>query len=162
MRMASTARPWSGIRWAVWWRLISPIGIQGESPRWCYWALRSTRPRPRGGWWRRLTRAEGRYFALFELVTRNPDAVQAGGTIADELVPFVKGIEITEETWPAYKKSLEHTMMQQESYRQATELRTPALFVNGVLDFFIVRRNTRLARRANPRADSHPAHAWAT
>ena len=77
-------------------------------------------------------------------------------------MPFVKGIEITEETWPAYKKSLEHTIMQQESYRQATELRTPALFVNGVLDFFIVRRNTRLARRANPRADSHPAHAWAT
>lgn len=106
---------------------------------------------PRGGWLRKLTRAEGLYFSLFEVVKKNPDAVQAGGKIADELIPFVKGMEITEETWPAYKKSLEHTIMQHESYKQAAELKVSTLFVNGLLDFFIIRRNVRRIRHINPR-----------
>ena len=76
--------------------------------------------------------------------------MQAGGKVADELLPFVKGMEITEETWPAYKQSLENTIMQYDSYKQATELTVPTLFINGLLDFFIIRRNVRLIRRANP------------
>lgn len=104
---------------------------------------------PKGGTWNKLTRREGLYFSIFEIVKANPDAVQAGGTIADELVPFVKGMEITEETWPAYKKSLENTIMQYESFKQATELQVPSLFVNGLLDFFIIRKNIRTIRRTN-------------
>ncbi len=104
---------------------------------------------PRGGLWRKLTGAEGRYFSLFEVVKKNPDAIQVGGKIADELVPFVKGIEITQETWPAYRKSLEHTIMQCQSYNQAKRLEVPTLFVNGLLDFFIIRRNVRSVQRTN-------------
>lgn len=107
--------------------------------------------KPRANWWRKLTRAEGLYFSLFEVVKKNPEAIQAGGQIADDLLPFVKGMEITDETWPAYKKSLENTIMQYESYKRATELTVPTLFINGLLDFFIIRRNIRLVRRANPR-----------
>ncbi len=107
--------------------------------------------KPRDSWWRRMTRAEGAYFTLFEIVKKNPDAIQAGGNIADELVPFVKGMEITEETWPAYKKSLEHTIMQYETYKQATKLTIPTLVVNGLFDLFIIRRNIHDVRRTNPR-----------
>lgn len=106
---------------------------------------------PRGGWWRKLTRAEGRYFSLFEAVKKNPDAIQVGGKIADELVPFVKGMEITDETWPAYKKSLENTIMLHKSYQQATNLTVPTLFINGLLDFFIIRRNIQAIKKANKR-----------
>lgn len=105
--------------------------------------------KPRVNWWRKLARAEGLYFSLFEVVKKNPEAVQAGGKIADDLLPFVKGMEITDETWPAYKKSLESTIMQYDSYKQATKLRVPTLFINGLLDFFIIRRNARNIRRAN-------------
>lgn len=107
--------------------------------------------KPRSGWWCNLTRAEGLYFALFSVVKKNPDAMKAGGEIIDELIPFVKGMEITEETCPAYKKSLAHTIMQYQSYKQAARLKVPSLFVNGLLDFFIIRRNARIVRRANPR-----------
>lgn len=107
------------------------------------------RRKPRAGRIRSLLRAEGLYFSLFELVSRSPEPIQAGGELAEEYVPFVKGMEITEETWPAYRQSLQHSIMQYESYRQATKLRIPALFVNGVLDFFIIRRNTTRVRRAN-------------
>lgn len=106
---------------------------------------------PRGGWWQKITRAEGLYFSLFEIVKKNPDAVQAGGKIADELVPFVKGMEITEKTWPAYKKSLEYTIMQNASYTYVAKLSVPTLFVNGLLDFFIIRRNIRNVQRVNKR-----------
>lgn len=104
---------------------------------------------PKGGWLRSIKNTEGRYFSLFEIVKKNPDAVQAGGKIADELIPFVKGMEITEDTWPAYKKSLEHTIMQFESYRHAKTLKTPTLFIDGLLDFFIIRKNNRAISRAN-------------
>ncbi|GAA0203514.1 alpha/beta fold hydrolase [Glutamicibacter creatinolyticus] len=109
------------------------------------------RRKPRGGKLRKLFRAEGLYFSLFELVSRSPDAVQTGGGLAEEYVPFIKGMEITEETWPAYRKSLQNSIMQYESYRQATRLKLPMLFVNGVLDFFIIRGNTTRAFMANRR-----------
>lgn len=106
---------------------------------------------PRGGKLRGLLRTEGLYFSIFELVQRSPNAIQAGGQLAEEYVPFVKGMEITEETWPAYRKSLENTIMQFDSYRQACELAIPAIFVNGIFDFFIIRGNTRRVHLKNRR-----------
>lgn len=107
------------------------------------------RQAPRTSWWRKLTRAEGLYFALFEAVKHTPQAMQAGGQLAEELLPFVKGMEITKETWPAYKKSLQNTIMQYESYKHTANLAVPTLFVNGWLDFFIIRRNARAVRKMN-------------
>lgn len=105
--------------------------------------------KPRRSLLQRFFRAERGYFSLFEVVKKNPEAVQAGGKVADELVPFIKGMEITEEVWPAYKKSLENTLMQFATYKKATTLRVPTLFVNGIFDFFIIRGNIRELRRAN-------------
>ncbi len=107
------------------------------------------RAKPRAGRLRDLLRTEGLYFSLFELVQRSPQAVQAGGELAEEYVPFVKGMEITEETWPAYRQSLQHSIMQYESFRQARALKIPALFVNGIFDFFIIRRNISRLRFLN-------------
>lgn len=104
---------------------------------------------PRAGWWRKLTRAEGLYFYVFEIVKNNPDAVQAGGKIADDLVPLVKGMEITEQTWPAYKSSLEYTIMQVETYKKALKLQTKALYVCGFFDMFIITKNIRNIRKGN-------------
>lgn len=105
---------------------------------------------PRGGRLRTLLRAEGLYFSLFEVIQQNPDAVQAGGELAEELLPFVRGMEITEETWPAFRASLEHTIMQIDSFRQAVRLQVPAVFVTGVLDMFVIRANVSAAHRRNP------------
>ncbi len=106
---------------------------------------------PKSSWWSRLTRSGGAYFAIFSIVKKNPDAVQTGGKIADELVPFIKGLEITPETWPAYRKSLEHTIMQFQTFKDAQRLSVPTLFINGMLDFFIIRKNIRSIARHNKR-----------
>ncbi|QQS17401.1 alpha/beta hydrolase [Candidatus Saccharibacteria bacterium] len=102
-------------------------------------------------WWHKLLPAEGLYFALFDELKKHPVAVQAGGTLANNLAPLVKGMEITDETWPAFRKSLEHAVMQFDTFRKATKLRVPTLFVNGLLDVFIIRRNIKEIRRANRR-----------
>lgn len=107
---------------------------------------------PRSDWWARIMRSGGLYFKIFSVVKKNPDAMQTGGQIAEDLVPFVKGMEITEETWPAYRGSLERTIMQFETYKHALELDVPALYVNGVLDMFIIHKNNRMIARKNHRA----------
>lgn len=107
------------------------------------------RKKPTRSWLQRLLRTEGMYFSLFEIVQKNPDAVQAGGAAANELLPFIKGMEITPEVWPAYKKSLENTIMQFHSYEQVISLKIPVLFVNGLLDFFIIRKNITASKKAN-------------
>lgn len=97
----------------------------------------------------KLLHPENAYFKIFDIVKSNPNAVQAGGEIADDLVPFIKGLEITEETWPAYASSLEYTITQYETFKQAKKLKVPTLFVNGLLDFFIIRPNIRAIAKAN-------------
>lgn len=102
-------------------------------------------------WYDKLLRSQGLYFALFEVIAKNPDALQVSGKLADDLVPFVRGMEITDETWPAFRASLEHTIMQYATLPKLSKIKTPTLFLNGVLDFFIIRRNARHAARRNPR-----------
>ncbi len=108
---------------------------------------------PRSDWWARMTRSGGMYFKIFKIVKKNPEAVKAGGDIAEELVPFVKGMEITDETWPAYRDSLENTIMQFDTYRHALELDTPMLFVNGIFDMFIIHKNNRTIAHRNSKAN---------
>ena len=55
-------------------------------------------------------------------------------------MPFVKGMEITDETWPAFRASLEHTIMQFKTFKQLTHLKTPVVLLNDLLDFCIIRR----------------------
>ncbi|MBH2007289.1 alpha/beta hydrolase [Candidatus Saccharibacteria bacterium] len=106
---------------------------------------------PRSDTWSRLMRSGGLYFRIFSVVKKNPEAVQVGGKIADELVPLVKGVEITEKIWPAYRKSLENTIMQFQTYRDALELSVPTLYVNGIFDLFIIRRNNQEIAKRNKR-----------
>lgn len=106
---------------------------------------------PRSGWLDRLFHTEGLYFSIFNVIKNNPEATKFAGKVADDVAPFVKGMEITDETWPAFRASLEHTIMQFETYGKLTRLETPALFLNGLLDFFIIRRVNNRAVRANRR-----------
>ena len=106
---------------------------------------------PKKHWWRKLLPAEGLYFALFDELQKHPDVAKFGGTLADDLAPFVKGTEITDATWPAFRRSLEHTIIQFDTFAKAKKLRIPILFIAGLFDVFIIRRNITEIRRANRR-----------
>ncbi len=103
---------------------------------------------PKGNWWSKITRAEGAYFTLFSFIAKHPDATIATINVADSIAPFMKGMEVTEETWPAYKSSLKNTIMQTDSYKELLRLKTLTLLVHGKLDVFVIKRTLqRLARR---------------
>lgn len=106
---------------------------------------------PRGDFWSKLLKREGAYFTLFSFIAKNPDATITTMKAADTLIPLLKGMEVTDETWPAYKASLQQTIMQIQSYRDLINLKTPTLLVYGKLDIFIIKQTLRRAVRKNRR-----------
>lgn len=62
---------------------------------------------------------------------------------------MVKGMEITEETWPAFTKSLESTIMQTTGYTDLQDIILHTELVCGNLDVFIISRNLRALARRN-------------
>ncbi len=107
---------------------------------------------PRDNWLARMTRSGGLYFKIFRGVRDSPDAMKAGSDVANKLTGLMKGVEITDQTWPAYRGSLEHTIMQFDTYRHAFDIDTPMLFLDGVFDVFIIHKNNHTIVRKNANA----------
>src|SRR5690606_25434278 len=97
----------------------------------------------------RLTRGGGMYFKIFQFLKDNPDVTITGAESADKLLPLLKGMEITEQTWLPFRKSLNNTIMQFASYKDACRLKTPTLLVCGVLDIFVISKNLKAIAKAN-------------
>lgn len=106
---------------------------------------------PRRGPLGALTRAQSRYFSIFRFIRRNPDLTIGAADAADVLLPRLKGMEITEETWPAFTKSLKNTIMQTESYRDARALEIRTELIYGVLDVFVIKKYLKRLARDNAR-----------
>lgn len=106
---------------------------------------------PRGSFWERITKAEGTYFTIFSTLTRYPDVTLKAAQGVDVIAPLLKGMEITEATWPAFRKSLQQTIMQVQSYQEALSLKVPTTVVYGRLDVFIIKRTLRRLARKNRR-----------
>lgn len=111
--------------------------------------LYKTMPTP--SWRSKLKLPENTYFAIFSFLKDNPELTITGAKAAEKTLPAVKGMEITKETWPAFKSSLNHTVMQCESYKDVLHLKTPTLLVCGLLDVFVIRKNLKNLARKNKR-----------
>lgn len=106
---------------------------------------------PRGGWWSKLTRAESAYFTIFNYLKRNRDATIVAAKGADTLLPVLKGMEITDETWPAFKSSLNNTIMQIKTYQDVKHITVPTLLIYGRLDIFVIKKYLKSLARKNKR-----------
>lgn len=93
---------------------------------------------------------ENAYFTLFAFLKENPDFTIAGAETIRKTLPTIKGMEITKQTWGPFKDSLNHTIMQFETYKDVIALQTPTLLVGGLFDFFIIRKNLKDITRQNP------------
>lgn len=103
---------------------------------------------PHGSFWDKIWHTEGAYFTIFSAIAKNPDITIPTVRTVDALAPLLKGMEITDETWPAFKESLHNTIMQTSPFFDSLQLQTPTLLVHGKLDFFVIKRNLkRIARR---------------
>jgi pimeloyl-ACP methyl ester carboxylesterase len=99
--------------------------------------------------WKKFLHVEGTYFTIFNLLKDNPELTITAAKSADTLLPFLHGMEITEETWVPFRRSLTKTIMQTDSYHTVSALKVPTLMVYGVLDFFVSKSNLKKAARKN-------------
>ncbi len=104
---------------------------------------------PRGSLWERIRHADGAYFTIFSVVSRNPKLTIKAAKLADKLSPLLQGMQVTRATWPAFTSSLRNTIMSTAPFLDVTRLTVPTLLVHGKLDIFVVKRNLRAAARRN-------------
>ena len=88
------------------------------------------------------------YSKVFRFIRNNPDLTVAAATGVDTFLPMIKGMEVTEDTWPAFQKSLKNTIMTKRSFKELSVITVPTLIVYGYLDLFVIKSNLKsLARR---------------
>lgn len=106
---------------------------------------------PKKRWWKRLLHIEGVYFTIFNFLKDNPELTITAAKSADKFLPLVRGMEITEETWEPFRRSLTNTVMQTEPFKTACSIRTPTFMVYGLLDVFVSKGNLKKVARHNKR-----------
>lgn len=89
------------------------------------------------------------YSKLFNFIAKEKDMTLAAANGVVRFLPLIKGMEVTEDTWPAFKKSLQNTIMQTKSYTDLTTIQTPTLLLYGVLDLFVIKNNLKSVARRN-------------
>ena len=89
------------------------------------------------------------YSKLFRLISREKDLTLAAANGVVQFLPLIKGMEVTDETWPAFKKSLRNTIMQTQSYKDLINIQTPTLLLYGQLDLFVIKKNLKSVARRN-------------
>lgn len=97
----------------------------------------------------RFWQRESSYLGIFRLISKHPHLTISAAEGLDTFAPMVKGMEITEETWPAFRRSLENTIMQTAGYTDLQKLALPTELVCGKLDVFVISRNLRALARRN-------------
>jgi pimeloyl-ACP methyl ester carboxylesterase len=102
-----------------------------------------------------LRRLEDSYTLLFDAIGDSPDLTMAAAQALDTVAPLVKGMEITDATWPAFRSSLRHTIMQTGTFHDLVATDIPTLLVYGHLDLFVIKRNLKAIARRNKRAVSY-------
>ena len=95
--------------------------------------------------WRR----EDVYSKIFRLIAKKKDLTLTAANGVSQFMPLVKGMEITEETWNAFKKSLRNTIMQTDSYKDLITLKVPTHLLYGHLDIFVIKKNLASAAKRN-------------
>ena len=92
---------------------------------------------------------EDLYSKLFRIIATQKDMTLTIANGVVQFLPLIKGMEITEETWPAFKKSLRNTIMQTETFKTLSKLEVETLLIYGHLDLFVIKKNLKSVARRN-------------
>lgn len=104
---------------------------------------------PQRRWWKRLLKIDGAYFTIFNFIKDNPDLTITAAKTAENFWPLLHGLEITEETWQPFQRSLANTVMQTESFKTVCRLNVSTLLIYGRRDVFVAKTNLKKAARQN-------------
>lgn len=89
------------------------------------------------------------YSKIFRVISKQKDMTLTAAKGLVKFVPLIKGMEITEETWPSFKKSLCNTIIQTKTYNDLISLTTPTELIYAHLDLFVNKKNLKRVAKKN-------------
>lgn len=104
---------------------------------------------------RKHARKRERYFAFFEYVATHPEIAFLQHRWVWRMAKRMAGIDLDEEKWLPFERSLRNTIMEQRAYQEMIRLRVPTDVVHGRLDFVVIRTEVDKMLRANPHVKMH-------
>lgn len=105
--------------------------------------------------YRKHARKRERYFLFFEYVAAHPQMAFLQHRWLWKLAKKMAGIDLDEERWLPFERSLRNTIMEQRAYNELVTLRVPTDIVHGRLDFIVIRTEVDKMLRSNPFVTLH-------
>jgi pimeloyl-ACP methyl ester carboxylesterase len=89
-------------------------------------------------------------FAIYEKIIDNQETTLSSAQKIMKLAPKDSSFTLTPKTWVSFKKSLQNSIMSQNSYQTVQKLTIPILLLNGLTDVLLVNKHHRyLAKQYN-------------
>ncbi|HUS26616.1 MAG TPA: alpha/beta fold hydrolase [Nevskiaceae bacterium] len=79
------------------------------------------------------------YLSIYKRIAKHPEPLFSGSQKLRNMVARLTGFEVGAETWPPFVKSLEHTIMQQNTLADIKNLTVPMDVIYGSLDMVVIR-----------------------
>lgn len=89
-------------------------------------------------------------FAIYEKIIDKQELTLASAQKIMKLAPKDSAFTLTPKTWVSFKKSLQNSIMHQNSYQTVQKLTIPILMLNGLTDVLLINKHHRyLAKQYN-------------
>jgi pimeloyl-ACP methyl ester carboxylesterase len=95
------------------------------------------------------------YFALYEFIAAHPQLAFVRAHLFWRIAKKIVGLQLSEEMWGPFQRSLRNTIMQQTAYRELHAITVPTDIVHGRFDLVVTRRELRAMYLANPNITWH-------
>jgi pimeloyl-ACP methyl ester carboxylesterase len=90
-----------------------------------------------------------RYFALYEFIAAHPQLAFLRAHFFWRIAKRIVGLQLSEEMWAPFQRSLRNTIMQQTAYRELRDIALPTDIVHGRFDLVVTRSELRKMYREN-------------
>ena len=92
---------------------------------------------------------EDLYSKIFRIIASRKDLTLAAANGVVKFLPLIKGMEVTEETWLPFKKSLQNTIIQTQTYSDLANIQVPTRLIYAHLDLFVIKKNLEKIAKKN-------------
>jgi pimeloyl-ACP methyl ester carboxylesterase len=95
------------------------------------------------------------YFALYEFIAAHPQLAFVRAQLLWRIAKRLVGLQITEEMWAPFQRSLRNTIMQQTAYKELHDINLSTDIVHGRFDIIVAKRELRKMYKSNPHITWH-------
>jgi cis-3-alkyl-4-acyloxetan-2-one decarboxylase len=105
--------------------------------------------------YRRHHRLRSRYFALYTYIADRPQLAFLKNQFLRRMSRRISGLNLKEEDWPPFERSLRNTIMDQQIYRELSAVKIPTDIIHGRLDIIVTRAQIKKMFAGNKNIKLH-------